>query len=169
MPYQNKKNGSQYLTIGEMGDMFYRSRFNHDPLCDFEEGEDPDDSSRHRLYNKKDVKAVMKAFFDFFGWAITEKNISRVYLSSDLTLMRESRFPRIKRANNADVLRKQGSVKAGELYLTQGKYSWLLWTEGEVMENLKKLQETDPEFIAAREEKQKELDERIKNEKHGNE
>lgn len=162
MPKYSNKNGSQYLTIGEMGDLFYRSKFNHDPLCDFEEGEDPDNSTKHRLYNKKDVIAVMKAFFEFFGWAIADKNISRVYLANGLTLIRESRLPVLRKANLADVKRKNGSVELGEYYITQGKYSWKLWTEGEIMDRLKELQKTDPEFIAAREKKQIEIEERNK-------
>ena len=157
------RNGSDCLTINEVINLFYRSRYNHDPLCDFEEDEDIDDSTRHRLYNKRDIADIMKLFWKFFEELITSNNISKVYLTDKIKFTREIKLPKLKPANFVDSLRKYGSVEEGETYITRGKYSWLLWMDMDLMDKLHDMLVKDPEYIAAYEQKKKELEERKKN------
>lgn len=160
-----KKNGSIYITLNKLVDMFYVSRFNRDNLHDPAEGEDIDNSYKYRIYNKKDVKEMLAIFAEFFGWAINEKNISKLYITKDITLYRESVPPKIKYATKMDEVFKHGEVKAGDYYLTPGKYMWRLWIEGDTLDRMRELQESDSEFIRIKEELTPEMEEKNKNAK----
>ena len=163
-PSINKKNGSQYWFLNRLIDRFYTSRFNRDSLCGLEEGEDIDNSRKNRLYNKSDVKEVLELFFKYLEWVIPEENIGKIYLSDCIEIERCPSLPRIKKANIVDVIMSNNRAKEGELYITYGKYNWRLNVTGEMFDRLREVQEKDPEFIERREELQKALDERNKNE-----
>lgn len=158
-----RKNGSQYITLNKLVDMFYTSRFNRDNMHDVAEGEDIDNSIKHRIYNKKDVKEMLAIFAEFFEWAINSKNISKLYITKNITLYRESVPPKIKYATKMDEVFKHGEVKAGDYYITPGKYLWRLWVEGEALDEMRKLQDTDSEFIRIKEELTPEMEEKNKN------
>lgn len=165
----NKNNGSKYWTLGELADRFYTSRFNHDEMHDWGEDEDIDNSRQHRLYNKGDTKNLIKKFAAYFEWVLCEENLSRIYITDNITLIRESKLPKVRRANRTDVIRRKGDVKAGEYYVTQGKYSWLMWTKGELMDRMREVQAKDPEFIERVEIKKIEAEERNKEIRNANE
>lgn len=163
---ENPKNGSKYITLIQLIDMFYVSHFNRDNMHDLAEGEDIDDSHLYRIYNKSDVKELMALFFQFFEWAINEKNIGKVYLTKDITLVRESTLPRVKYATVIDEQHLPGECKAGEYYITRGRYVWRLWIDGETFSKMKELQSRDPEFAKLREDLIPEMEEKNKNAKH---
>lgn len=162
--YQNKKNGSQYWYLNRMIDRFYCSRFNRDNLHGLAEGEDIDNSRSHRLYNKADIKELVHKFFDFMEWVIPEENLGKIYLSDNMTLVREPKLPMIRRANIVDVIKTKGLRKEREQYVTNGRYIWTLEVTGPMWDKLRELQEKDPEFIARREELQKKVEERNRDE-----
>ena len=165
MPKQNKKNGSQYWTLNSLVDRFYTSRFNRDNMHDPAEGEDIDNSRMYRIYNKSSIKELLHTFFDFFEWVINEENLGRIYLSENMTLMRESKMPQIRRANIVDVLRSPDRAKEGELYVTRGKYIWTLFLSGNAFSRMRELQFRDPEFKEKYDELEIEAAERNKMEK----
>lgn len=165
MPKTNKNNGSRYFTLNSLVDRFYTSRFNRDNKHGLSEGEDIDNSKIHRIYNKGDVKDLLHSFFDFFEWVINAENISKVYLTRNLLLERESKMPTVRRANIVDELRSPNRAKAGELYVTRGKYIWTLWLSGDAYEKMRELQHKDPEYMAKYAELQKSVDERNANDK----
>ena len=167
-PYINKKNNSQYWYLPRLVDRFYYSHFNRDPLCGLEEGEEYDDSRQHRLYNKSDVKEVLELFFKFLEWIIPEENLGKLYLSDCISLERVSKLPTVRRATIVDVIKTKGKAKDRELYVTHGRYTWKMNVTGDMYERQKKLRDTDPEFIAKKEELQKSVDERNKNEGNSN-
>lgn len=164
----NKKNGSMYVTRNHLVDMFYVSRFNRDNLHDLVEGEDIDNSRHYRLYNKSDVKELMSLFFSFFEWVINAKNLSKIYLTDDITLIRESTLPRVKYATMVDEQHMPDECRAGEYYITRGRYIWRLWIEGETFQKMKELYSVDPEFIKLREDLIPEMEEKNKNAKQKN-
>lgn len=164
----SKKNGSKYITLSKLVDMFYVSHFNRDNLHDLLDGEEYDNSRKYRLYNKVDVKELVDLFLEFFEWAINAKNISKIYLTRDITLIRESTLPRIKYATEMDVACTPDDCKVGEYYITRGKYMWRLWIEGDTFQKMKELWQKDPEFINKREELTPELEEKNKNAKSKN-
>ena len=170
MPVQDKKNGSYFWTLKELIRRFYKSRFNRDNYNDPKENENIDDSIYYRLYAKSDLLEIIENFMDFLEWAIVEENISRVYLTKNIKLVRVSKMPLIRRANIIDEIKTKGRAKAGKQYVTHGRYDWVLEISGEPWYQLKKIQEKDPEFIAKREELEKVVEERNKNEeaKRGN-
>lgn len=148
----NKKNGSRYVSIKQLVDIFYTSRFNRDQYHGLAEGEDIDNSRLYRLYNKSDLLELMELLAQFFEWAIIEKNIGKIYITKDLCLIRESSKPRLKKANFIDVQRLGDKVEDGKYYITSGKYKYSLFFTDEAFERLKKLQENDIEFIQTIEE-----------------
>lgn len=162
-----KKNGSVYITLNTLIDMFYVSRFNRDPMHDPGEGEDIDNSYKHRIYNKGDLKELMVLFMSFFEKAINDRNIGKIYLTKDITLIRESSLPRIKYANTMDEM-YQPNCKAGEYYITQGRYVWHMWLEGETFEKMREISSNDPEFVKKRQELIPVLEEKNKNAKSKN-
>lgn len=159
----NKRNGSKEWTIGQLVDRFYTSRFNRDNLFDPKPGEDIENSIKHRLYNKSDVKELMKVFAEFFIWAINAENIGKIYLSKEVVLVRESKLPRLKKANNIDAQYLGDKVEPGKYYITDGRYAWLLWLTGDTFKKMQELRALDPEFIAAKEQLLPEMEERNKN------
>lgn len=162
----SKKNGSRYVTLSQLVDMFYVSRFNRDNLHGLDEGEDIDNSRKHRVYNKSDVKELMIVFMEFFEWVVNEKNLGKIYLSDNVTLVRESTPPRIKYATKMDELCKpEGGCKAGEYYVTCGRYVWQMWLEGDAFKKMKELWMKDPEFTDIREKLIPEMEEKNKNAK----
>ena len=165
MPVQDKKNGSYFWTLKELVRRFYKSRFNRDNYNDPKENENIDDSIYYRLYAKSDLLEIIENFMDFLEWVIVEENISRVYLTRNMKLVRESKMPLIRRANIIDQIKTKGRATAGEQYVTHGRYDWVVETSGELWHKLKEIQEKDPEFIAKREELEKVVEERNKNEK----
>lgn len=142
----NKKNDSLRVTIPQLVDMFYRSRFNRDPLHGVATGEDIDNSTRHRIYNKKDINELMKLFAEFFEWVINAKNISKIYCTQNMHLDREPKYPMVKYATGLDERYTNNECTAGEYYITNGRYNWRLWLTGEPFEEMKKLWLNDPEF-----------------------
>lgn len=168
MPKTNKKNGSQYWTLNNLVDKFYTSKFNRDNMHDPAPGEDINDSRLYRIYNKSDVKDLIHLLADYFEWAIGEENVSKLYITDNITLERETRLPTVRRANIVDELRspervKTGEIKAGKLYVTRGKYAWVMNLTGGTFQKMRELQYKDPEFIEKYEELQKSVDERNKN------
>ena len=159
----NQKNGSKYFTLNRLVDRFFKSRFNRDNLHDAAEGEDVNNSKLYRLYNKQDLLDISQLFAEFFEWVLNEENISRLYISNDLTLIRESTLPRVKYATPVDEMQLPGECKAGEYYITRGRYIWRMWVEGETFEKMKELSRRDPEFIKIREELIPEMEEKNKN------
>ena len=155
-------NGAKKWTLNSLVDRFYTSRFNRDNLHDPAEGEDIDNSRLYRLYNKSDVKELMHIFFEYFEWVVSEENLCKVYLTKNMSFIRETRLPTVKRANIVDEIRSPNRAKAGELYVTRGKYLWTIYFSGEPHEKQRELQFSDPEFIAKYEELQKKVDERKK-------
>ena len=145
--------------------MFYTSRFNRDNLHDPAEGEDIDNSYKYRIYNKSDIKELMTHFLPFFEWAINAKNLSRIYLTDDITLIREATPPRIKYATTMDEKYAPGQCKAGEYYITNGRYSWKMWVEGETFERMRDLWMEDPEYTEIRDKLIPEMEEKNKNAK----
>lgn len=173
MPYSedgkiSKKNGSKYWTLNRLVDRFYYSRFNRDNLHDPAEGEDINNSRSHRLFNKTDIKELLHLFFDYMEWAIPEENLSRIYLTDNMMLERTSRLPTVRRANIVDEIKTKGEKKSGELYVTYGRYIWTVEMTGDLWERQREVQAKDPEFIAKREELQKSVEERNRNEGKGN-
>lgn len=162
----SKKNGSKYLSLSQIVDGFYPSRFNRDNLCDPDKGEDIDNSIKHRLYNKKDVKELMGLLAQYFEWAINTKNISRVYLTDNIMLIRDSKLPRIKYATDIDVkCLGEDKCKPGEYYITDGNYAWSMWLTGDAYKAMQALRDSDPEFIQVKKELQPLLEEKNKNAK----
>lgn len=169
MPYNetgkiSKKNGSKYWTLNRMVDRFYYSRFNRDNLHDPAEGEDIDNSRTHRLFNKTDIKELLHLFFDYMEWVIPEENVSKIYFTENMMLNRSSRLPTIRRSNIVDQIKTKGQRKIGELYVTNGRYVWTMEMTGSLWERHRDVQAKDPEFIAKREELQKIVEERNRNE-----
>ena len=158
-----KKNGSSYVTLNQMADMFYVSRFNRDNLHDPAEGEDINDSRKYRIYNKKDVKELLAVFAEFFQWVINEKNISKIYFSKDITMVRESTPPKIKYATGMDEVYLPGECKAGEYYITTGRYVWRFWVEGETFQKMRELWKNDSEFLRIKEELTPVMEEKNRN------
>lgn len=156
------------VTMGKLVDMYFVSRFNRDNLHDPAEGEDIDNSRLHRIYNKKDIKELMSSFCEFFEWVINEKDISKIYISKNMSLIRESSPPRLKYATKFDEICTNNQCKAGEYYITNGRYNWKLWVEGETFEKMKNLWMRDPEFIRMREELVPEMEEKNKNARKDN-
>lgn len=166
--WTNAKNGSIYITLNQLVDMFYVSRFNRDNMHDVAEGEDIDNSRQHRVYNKSDVKELLSLFSEFFCWAINEKNISKIRVCDKLSMVRESSLPKLKYATAFDELCSPGQCKAGEYYITNGRYSWTLWFDGDTFQKMKDLWMNDPEFLAKKEELKPQMEEKNKNAKEGN-
>ena len=164
----SKKNGSRFITLSQLVDMFYVSRFNRDNLHDLVEGEDIDNSRKYRIFNKADVKELMEVFCDFFEWVINAKNIGKIYITKDISLVRESTLPRLKYATGMDEVYLPNECKAGEYYITHGRYMWRLWIEGDTFQKMKELWMKDPEFLKTREELTPEMEERNKNAKSKN-
>lgn len=160
----NKKNGSLYVTLGHLIDMFYVSRFNRDNKHDPAKDEDIDNSYKYRIYNKSDVKELMKLFMDFFEWVINEKNIGKIYLSKNLTLLRDVTLPRIKYANAMDA-KYNPECTEGEYYITHGRYEWRLWLDNEAYDKMREIVVKDPELIKRTEELIPLLEEKNKNAK----
>ena len=167
MPYKSKKNGSEYWTINALVDRFYTSRFNRDNLHDPSPGEDIKNSRSHRLYNKSDIHDIAHLFSEFIEWVLPEENISKLYLSDNLTLVRKTRYPKIKRANSVDASRLNGKVQIGELYVTRGKYYWVVETGSDFTQIMYDLKNKDPEVAAKYAELEKEVEERNRIEKNG--
>ena len=170
MPYNetgkiSKKNGSKYWTLNRMVDRFYCSRFNRDNLHGLAEGEDIDNSRSHRLFNKADIKELLHLFFDFMEWVIPEENLSKIYLTDNMMLNRSSKLPTVRRSNIVDQIKTKGLRPIGELYVTNGRYIWTLEMTGSLWERHREVQAKDPEFIAKREELQKSVEERNRNER----
>lgn len=163
---RNKKNGSRYVTLSQLVDMFYVSRFNRDNLHGLDEGEDIDNSRKHRIYNKSDVKELMEIFFEFFEWAVNEKNIGKIYMTKNISFIRNSIMPRLKYATKMDeICLYGGGCKAGEYYITNGRYTWQMYVEGDMYQKMKELWEKDPEFVQKKKELIPELEEKNKNAK----
>lgn len=164
---QHKKDGSKSLTIKQLVARFYTSKFNRDNLHDPAPNEDINNSMKYRLYNKTDVLELMRIFIDFLEYTFVTDNISKIMLSKDLAMRRETKMPRIKRANKCDITNRKidDGLKEGELYLTRGKYVWYLDFGGELLESLRKLRDVDPVIIDKKKELQKEIEERNKLEK----
>ena len=162
---RSQKNGSLFLTTKQLTNMFYKSRFNRDNLHDLVPGEDIDDSYHYRIYNKTDLIELMALFCEFFEWAINAKNISKVYVTKDLTLERETVLPRVKYATPVDEQHTHGECKAGEYYVTPGRYMWKLWVDGDTFQKMKALQKKDPEILKIREQLIPEMEEKNRNAK----
>ena len=160
---KKKKNGSVTITGKQLAYMFYRSKFNRDNLCGTEDGEDINDSCKHRLYANNDLKEIMNLFFDFLTWALTSKNISRVNFTNGMSLIREETEPRVKYITRYEQNVIKNGRKAGEYYITNGRYEWKLWFGGQSFEDLKNLWMNDPCFIKKREELAPILEEKNKN------
>lgn len=152
VPYTNKDNGSEYWTLNKLVQRFYTSRFNRDPYHEPTEGEDIDNSKRYRMYGKEDVRELLELFFQYFQWVIVEENVSRVYLSEDISLIRESILPRVKPATQVDAICAGGDVKIGDYYVTPGKYTWKMWVQGDTFKKLKELSTNDPQMVKLRKE-----------------
>lgn len=152
MPYINKDNGSEYWTLYKMVKRFYTSRFNRDPYREPIEGEDIDNSTRYRVYGMTAVRELLEIFIQYFQWVIIEENVSKVYLSDDLVLIRESILPRVKPATQVDVFCASGEVKDGDYYVTPGKYTWKMWVQGDTFKGLKELSLKDPQMERLRKE-----------------
>lgn len=165
---RNPNSGARYVTLNQLVDMFYVSRFNRDNMHDLAEGENIDDSHKYRLYAKKDLKELIPLFVDFFQWVINEKNLGRIYLTDDIKLIRESTMPRLKYATGFDEQYDPTQCKAGEWYVTNGRYVWRLWIEGDTFKKMKELWMKDPEFIKKRAELRPEMEERNRNAKSRN-
>lgn len=158
MAYRNKVNGSIYVGMKELAEFFYKSRFNRDPLCDPDEGEDIDDSNKHRIYTKSDLIDVITRFGEFFEWAINAKNISRIRFTQDVILVRETRLPWLKKANGFDQVMLPGIAESGKYYLTKAKYLWKLEVNGKAREVMIKLKDRDPEIVAVENELRPQLE-----------
>ena len=141
-----------YWSLKNLVHRFYTSRFNREPDCDLAEGEDIDNSRKFRMYNKGEVLELLELFCDFFQWVIVEENISKVYLSKDIYLIRESILPRVKRATQVDCICVGGDLNIGDYYVTHGKYTWKMWIGGDVYKRLKELASKDPQMIELRKE-----------------
>lgn len=165
---KNPKNGSIYISMNHLVDMFYTSRFNRDNMHDLAEGEDIDNSTKHRIYNKGDVKELMSLFGEFFEWAINAKDLGRIYLSKDTMLVRETVLPRVKYATVMDEYHLPGECKAGEYYITPGRYTWKLWVTGEPFKEMKNLWLRDPEILKRKEELIPEMEEKNAKKKSDN-
>ena len=163
----NKKTGALYVTMRQLAGMFYVSRFNRDNMHDLEEGEDIDNSRKHRIYNKGELEELMVVFGEFFEWAINKKNLQKVYISKGLTLERTSVFPRIKYASGFDAKINPDCV-AGEYYITKGKYHWDLWLDKELYQEMQQLWLNDPAYLEKRQELIPELEEKNRNAKSKN-
>lgn len=161
---QHRKDGSKSLTLKQLVGIFYTSRFNRDNFHDPAPGEDINHSIKYRMYNKSDVLELMRIFVDFLEDAFISENISKIMLSKELVLRRETRMPRIKRANQCDITNRKSDdgLKVGELYVTRGKYIWYLDFDGELLEKSRKIRDADPEIIKKKKELLKEIDERNK-------
>ena len=133
------KSGSRSITINKLVDMFYTSKFNRDNLHDPAEGEDINNSRKYRLYNKKDVKELMSLFCEFFQYALIEENLAKIYITKDITLVRDTTMPRLKYANGFDEQYNPELCKAGEWYVTNGRYNWKLWIEGDTFKALREI------------------------------
>ena len=168
MPQINKKNNSQYWTLNTLVDRFYTSRFNRDNMHCLNAGEDIDNSRAYRVYNKGDVKELIQLFTDYLAWVINAENVSKIRLSEDIALIRETKTPKLKRANIVDEIITNGRVKAGQLYVTNGKYAWTMFLSGDTYEKMTELTTKDPELARLREEAQKRLEERIKKDESNN-
>lgn len=165
---ENKKNGSKLWGINQLVDRFHKSSYNRDNSYALEPGEDINNSSRHRLYNKGDVKELLKIFAEFFQWIINEDNVSKIYITKDITLIRESKLPRIKMATCVDVQRFGDKVEDGKYYITDGKYAWSMWLTGDAFKAMQKLRDSDPEFINQKKELQPVVEEKNKHVKPKN-
>lgn len=165
MPKLDKKNGSTFWTLKELVGRFYKSRFNRDNMHDPKENENIDNSMYYRLYTKGDILEIVQNFAQFLEWVIIEENIGRIYLTDNIKIKRESKMPNIRRANIIDQIKTKGRATIGEQYVTHGRYDWVLEITGDPWYQLRQIQEKDPEFIAKREELQKVVEERNRNEK----
>ena len=146
------KSGGLYVTLNQLVKMFYVSRFNRDNMHDPAENEDIDNSRKYRIYNLVDVKELLNVFIEFCEWAFNEKNISRLYLSPNLTLNRESLGPKLKYATGLEEMYTNMGYKNGEYYITDGKYNWVLNVKGEPYTKMKELWLKDPVFAQKKEE-----------------
>ena len=153
---------SRYVTVNMLVDMFYTSRFNRDNMHDAAEGEDINNSRRHRLFNKKDIKELMSLFCEFFQEALIEENLGKIYITKDITLVRDTTAPRLKYANGFDEQYNPDLCKAGEWYVTTGRYNWKLWIDGDTFKRIKSHWMEDPMLIEKREELRPEMEERNK-------
>ena len=148
----HNKSGASKVTINWLVDRFYTSRFNRDNMNSLSPGEDINNSRKHRLYNKKDIKDVISLFAEFFAWVITEENICNVSIVSGLNLIRDSQIPRIRKATKVDkrMMNTVGEdVTPGKYYVTRGRYSWRMWLSGDMYKNMMRLWEKDSERIEA--------------------
>lgn len=155
MPRNNgltTRKNSKFVTVNMLVDMFYTSRFNRDNMHDLAEGEDINNSRKHRLYNKKDIKELLSHFCEFFQDALISENLGKVYVSEDLTLVRDATMPRVKYANSFDENYNPDICKAGEWYVTTGRYNWKLYVDGETFKQLRQLWRKDPVLMEKREE-----------------
>lgn len=142
----NKKDGSIYLSIKQLAEKFFYSRFNRDNMHDPAPGEDIDNSKLYRIYNKADIVELIELFMQYFEWAINAENISRVYLTDNIMLRRDSTYPKIKLATPVDANRLSKLCKAGEYYITRGRYNWTMWLDGDAYQKMIELKLADPEF-----------------------
>ena len=160
----NQKNGSLYITLSQLIDVFYTSRFNRDSLHSLVEGEDIDNSIKHRLYNKRDLKELMPLFIEFLEWVINEKNLGKIYLSKDLTLVRESTLPSLRYTTKFDEKAFKRN-KEGEYYISTGKYRWMMYVTGDTFAKMKELWLKDPQFEEIIKELTPKMEEKNKNAK----
>ena len=142
--------------------MFYRSKFNRDNLCGPEEGEDIDNSCRHRLYRKEDLTEIVTQFFDFLVWALTTQDIGRVSFTDNMDLFRDDTEPRVKYATKFDEKAIKNGSKAGEYYITPGRFEWKIWFKGQAFDDLKNLWLNNKAYQAKREELKPLLEEKNK-------
>lgn len=156
------------MTVNMLVDMFYTSRFNRDNKHDPAEGEDINNSRKYRLYNKKDVKELLALFCEFFQEALVEENLGKVYITDDLTLVRDATMPRPKYATTFDENYNPELCKAGEWYVTTGRYNWKLYVDGDTFKKLRQLWLKDPVLIEKREELKPVVEEKNKNAKSKN-
>ena len=163
-----RKEGQYYLTLGQFVDFFYTSRFNRDNLHGLAEGEDIDNSIKHRIYNKKDVKELLEVIGEFLEWLIIEKNVARIRISKDITIMRETTLPRIKYATGLDERYTSNECKEGEYYITNGRYNWTLRIEGETFEKMRDKWKNDPNLVKIKEDLVPELEEKNRNARANN-
>lgn len=158
-----RKNGSINISGKQLAYMFYRSKFNRDNLCGTEDGEDINDSCKHRLYTNEDLKEIMILFFDFLAWALTTKNLGRINITNDMSLIRMDTEPRVKYATTFDENVVKNGSKAGEYYITPGRYEWKIWFKDQAFEDLKNLWMNDPYFVKKREDLIPEMEEKNRN------
>ena len=160
-----QQNGSKYVTLRQLVKKFYVSRFNRDNMHDPAEGEDINNSRKYRIYNMCDVQELLETFISYCEWAVNEENISRINLSTNLILIRESVDPKLKYVTALDSMYTRKDCEKGQYYITDGRYDWTLCVKGEPLTKMKELWMKDPTFIKKKEELKPIMEERNKNAK----